>query len=290
MRRDDPRTRILIYLLLTFAFSSYFYVQGHRHGLTAGIAFGIMWCPGVAAIITSLLTRRSLREIGWRWGNSKYQLGAWVTPMLYAWPAYVLVWLAGLGGFPDQNLMGIFRQRLHLAGYSDVLTLLAVYVVTATVGVLAGSVNALGEEIGWRGLLVPELSRVTSFTNLSLFSGFIWALWHFPLIFWGNYNSGETPRWYAATCFFLMVVGISFVFAWLRLRSGSMWTATIMHAAHNTIIQGFLTPLTIKNAKTPWFIDEFGVAMLPFVFVAAYYCWSKRRELPAQEAARAAGA
>src|SRR4051812_26513153 len=82
MRREDPRTRVVVYLLLTFAFSSYFYVQGHQHGLTAKIALGIMWCPGVAAIITSLLTGRSLPEIGWGWGKSKYQLAAWVIPML----------------------------------------------------------------------------------------------------------------------------------------------------------------------------------------------------------------
>ena len=107
MRRDDPRTRILIYLLLTFAFSSYFYVQGHRHGLTTPIVLGIMWCPGVAAIVTSLLTRRSLREIGWGIGKVKYQLAAWVTPMLYAWPAYILVWMTGLGGFPAAKAVDV---------------------------------------------------------------------------------------------------------------------------------------------------------------------------------------
>jgi uncharacterized protein len=280
MRRDDPRTRILMYLLLTFAFSSYFYVQGHRHGLTTPIVLGIMWCPGLAAIVTSLLTGRSLREIGWGWGKSKYQLTAWVTPMLYAWPAYILVWTTGLGGVPAANVVDLMRQKLHLAGASDGTTLIAGYLATATVGVVFGCAGALGEEIGWRGLLVPELSKIMSFTRLSFLSGTIWALWHFPLIFWGNYNSGETPRWYAASCFFVMVVGISFVFAWLRLRSGSMWTGMIMHAAHNTIIQGFLTPLTIKNAKTAWFIDEFGVAMLPFIIGIAFYCWRKRGELP----------
>jgi len=280
MRQDEPRTRIVIYLLLTFAFSSYFYVQGHRHGLTASIALGIMWCPGLAAIVTSLLTGRSLREIGWGIGKVKYQLAAWVTPMLYAWPAYILIWMTGLGGFPAPRVVSMFRERLHLGGASDGMVLVAGYAVTATIGVVFGCAGALGEEIGWRGLLVPELSKFMSFTRLSVLSGTIWALWHFPLIFWGNYNSGETPRWYAASCFFVMVVGISFMFAWLRLRSGSMWTGMIMHAAHNTIIQGFLTPLTIKNVNTAWFIDEFGVAMLPFIIGLAYYFWSKRGELP----------
>jgi membrane protease YdiL (CAAX protease family) len=280
MNRTSASTRVLIYLLLTFTFSSYFYVQGHRHGLTASIAIGIMWCPGVAAIITSLLTGRSLREIGWRWGATKYQFAAWVVPMLYAWPAYILVWATGLGGFPAAKIVTVLRERLHLGGASDTTTLVVGYIVTATVGMLFGCIGALGEEIGWRGFLVPELSRITSFTRLSLISGTIWALWHFPLIFFGNYNSGGTPRWFSASCFFIMVVGISFGFAWLRLKSGSMWTGMIMHAIHNAIIQSYLTPLTVSNSKTPWFIDEFGAAMLPFVILIAFYFWRKRTELP----------
>src|SRR4051812_17950680 len=145
MRRDDSRTRILIYLLLTFAFSSYLYVQGHSHGLTTPIVLGIMWCPGVAAIATSLLTGRSLREIGWGWGKSKYQFAAWVTPMLYAWPAYILVWMTGLGGFPAAKVVEVIRRQVHLADASTGVTLIAGYVVTATVGVVFGCAGALGE-------------------------------------------------------------------------------------------------------------------------------------------------
>src|SRR2546430_1382585 len=37
--------------------------------------------------------------------------------------------------------------------------------------------SALGEEIGWRGFLVPELARSMSFSAVALTTGIIWATW-----------------------------------------------------------------------------------------------------------------
>ena len=58
-----------------------------------------------------------------------------------------------------------------------------------------------GEEIGWRGLLVPELVKVTSFTKTALIIGIVWAAWHIPGIFLADL-SGDTPDLYAAIFFY----------------------------------------------------------------------------------------
>jgi membrane protease YdiL (CAAX protease family) len=77
------------------------------------------------------------------------------------------------------------------------------------------------------------------------------------------------------------VVAISVVFAWLRLKSGSLWTGAMLHASHNLYVQGVFTPLTGDRGKTAWFIDEFG-AVLPIVAVAfGIYFWRRRGELSA---------
>ena len=93
-----------------------------------------------------------------------------------------------------------------------------------------------------RGFLVPELAKATSFTKLSLISGVIWAAWHSPILLFADYNAG-TNRWYALACFSVMVVSISFVFAWMRLKSGSLWTGAILHASHNLFVQGVFDQL-----------------------------------------------
>src|SRR5262249_3568404 len=85
-------------------------------------------------------------------------------------------------------------------------------------------------------------------------------------------------------CFTVMVVSMSFVFAWMRLKSGSLWTGAILHASHNLYIQGVFTPITGDTGKTKWFVDEFG-CVVPLVAVAfAVYFWTRRRELPVQQA------
>ncbi|MBV8216279.1 MAG: CPBP family intramembrane metalloprotease, partial [Verrucomicrobia bacterium] len=140
------------------------------------------------------------------------------------------------------------------------------------------------------GFLVPELFKTTGLTGTALFSGLVWALWHYPALIGADYNAG-TPVWYGLSCFTVMVLAISFFFAWLRLKSGSLWTATLLHASHNLYIQAIFTPLTRKSGDTAWFIDEFG-AVLPIVCIAfAIFFWSKRGELattnekPAQKTA-----
>ena len=51
----------------------------------------------------------------------------------------------------------------------------------ATWGVLTTAWATLGEELGWRALLVPELARRFSFTATALLSSLAWAAWHVPL-------------------------------------------------------------------------------------------------------------
>jgi hypothetical protein len=49
--------------------------------------------------------------------------------------------------------------------------------VSATIGFLAAMAFGFGEELGWRGFLVPELVKIMGFTNVALISGAHWALW-----------------------------------------------------------------------------------------------------------------
>ncbi|UCC50697.1 MAG: CPBP family intramembrane metalloprotease [Anaerolineaceae bacterium] len=60
----------------------------------------------------------------------------------------------------------------------------------ATLGVLQARLPALGEEIGWRGFMVPQLAKLTSFNKTALIGGVIWGIWHVPIIIFGGYNNG----------------------------------------------------------------------------------------------------
>jgi CAAX protease family protein len=143
---------------------------------------------------------------------------------------------------------------------------------------IRGLSTALGEEIGWRGFLVPELAKQMSYTKLSLLSGFIWAVWHCPLLLFADYNAG-TNRWYAMGCFTVMIVSTSFMFAWLRLKSGSLWPAAVLHASHNLFIQTVFDNMMRNTGKTLWYTTEFGAALAVVTTVFASFFWMRRKEV-----------
>jgi membrane protease YdiL (CAAX protease family) len=202
---------------------------------------------------------------------------SWLIPVGYALLAYLVVWTVGWGAFPNHAYMDQITKRMGI-GLSPGASSLLYLVLIGTFGMAGSLSNALGEEIGWRGFLVPELSKTFSFTATSLISGVVWAAWHAPILVGGDYNAG-TSAGYALTCFAVLVISMSFVFAWMRLASGSLWTAALLHASHNLYIQSIFTPFTRDTGRTAWYIDEFG-AVLPVVTVCvAIYFWSRRKEL-----------
>ena len=234
-----------------------------------------MWCPGLAALLTCRLVRKPVAELGWKWGKTRYQLASYLIPIAYALIAYLIVWISGLGGFYNHEFVKKIASTFGWTALPAVLVIVLYTVVNGTFGMIGSTASALGEEIGWRGFLVPELSKITSFTKTALISGAIWSVWHYPLLIFSGYNAG-TPVWYGLLCFTTMVVAISFVFAWMRLKSGSLWTAAFLHASHNLFIQGIFTPLTTDTGKTAYVIDEFGF-MLPLVtLLFAFLFWKKR--------------
>jgi uncharacterized protein len=279
---SKPVKKILVFLLLTLAFSSVFYFLIIKAGALGNLTVGLMWCPGLAGILTQLSFEKSLRGLGWRFKPVKYQLTAYLTPLAYALAAYLVLWLSGLGRFDPEGarsaLTGTFQLPAALP--NSIFTGVYFLVVATVVFVLGGLFPALGEEIGWRGLFVPELAKVTSFTNAALISGAVWTAWHAPLLVFADYNNAGAPRWYGLLCFAVLVIAISFVFAWLRLKSGSLWTAVILHAAHNSFVQAFFTPLTADTGHTAYFIDEFGLLLALAGVLTAYLFWRKRAELP----------
>jgi uncharacterized protein len=119
-----------------------------------------------------------------------------------------------------------------------------------------------------------------SFGRLAVLSGAIWAVWHFPLIIFADYNSG-TATWYSLLCFAVMVIALAVVLAWLRLRSGSVWPAALLHASHNLYVQGFFDRVTVDTGPTPWLTSEFGAALAVTIGVTAWLFWRARGELTA---------
>jgi membrane protease YdiL (CAAX protease family) len=262
--KQDAKKRIITYLIAVFALSTPFYIinivanssgSGSDSGLGDLAVLALMWMPAVAALVTTFIHQRNIRGLGWAPGKTKYLALGYLLPIVYAGVAYGIVWLTGLGAYDGSAAAEFGGLPIFLAN-------------ALTLGVLQSALLALGEEIGWRGLLVPQMARATTFTRTALISGLIWGLWHVPLILFGDYNAG-TPWWYSLLCFTVLIVGMNFAFTWLRLASSSIWPAVLMHASHNLIIQGVFDKLTADTGNTAFFTGEFGLVLALLGIVVA---------------------
>ncbi len=213
--RNTPKTAACVYIVLVLAFSSLFYSliiwSGHLGSGFGLPTYALMWCPAMAALVTCRLLGRTFRSLAWRWPQGRYVTMAYFLPLAYAGIAYGTVWALHLGGWNSEFIPQV-DQRFQLVGMPAWGSLVLYVLLSASVGMIRSLSGALGEEIGWRGFLVPELARQMSFTKVSLLSGVIWTLWHSPTLLFADYNAA-TNRLYALGCFAVMTTSASLCLA-----------------------------------------------------------------------------
>ena len=86
--------------------------------------------------------------------------------------------------------------------------------------------GALGEELGWRGLLRTELEPL-GFWRSSLVIGLLWAGWHMPAVFWGGLAGGTVVGALGLTLLLVLATPIAMA---LCRRGGSVLPAAPIHS------------------------------------------------------------
>lgn len=136
--------------------------------------------------------------------------------------------------------------------------------VNLTVANVPGIVLGLGEEMGWRGFLLPQLLPYGC--RLALVAvGLIWWAWHLPL----SFLQPEPPDIAAS-----LVTGVAgailygAILAWLRYASGSIFPVALAHVAYNNANSAAILLLDAQLAAVPWF------TLLVLAF-ACYLLWRR---------------
>ena len=89
-----------------------------------------------------------------------------------------------------------------------------------------------GEEIGWRGYLLPRLSDRVGLRAASLIVGLVWACWHLPFFFIAGGDKSGQPF----TPYLLGVIALSVSMAWLYWKTrGSLLLTMVLHASVNNM-------------------------------------------------------
>ncbi len=279
----EAKTQIVVFLAITFAISwtvaAVIYISPISYGSAASlvlVAIGYMWAPGFAALFVAWRSPTSVRRLlGLYLGRLRWVALAWTLPV-----ALVGVTI-GVGAlFPGIAFTTDPTAFLRQAGLSadEVATAMALldavplpaFVLFAAQGLAAGltinAVAALGEELGWRGLLLHALAPL-GFWKASLVIGAIWGIWHAPLIVQGHNYPGAPIA--GAIMMTVACTALAPVLTYVTVRAGTVFAAAFFHGTLNGV--GTVSLIYLAGAD-PLIASPVGVAGIVAAMVLLAAC------------------
>ena len=253
------------------------------------VAAAMMYTPAVATLVTVFAMRvprgGRLRFLGiWPLRPAKrvvwFAVAALFAPLAlvvactfvaaaFGWLRLDLVGFSGFAQLIDEQFEGLGSESMAetaRAALPPLGVLVLAQLAMIPIGGLFNALLAFGEEVGWRGWLLPARRPLGVWPAL-LTSGAIWGLWHSPLILLG-YNFGLTD-WRGVA---VMTIGCALwgvLFGWARLRSASLWPAVIGHGALNASAGLFMMLAAADSPMELWLVSPLGVSGWVVVAVLA---------------------
>ena len=244
--------RVIIFLVLTFAISwalEFFVVkpivdgQGYGKSIIAqGIVAMMMFVPALCVLLTRLLTKEGFRnskltfDIGK--DRTRYYIIAWLLPPVLCALGAVAYFVIYPARF-DPTHSYIIQQSAEMGVTITPEQMEQKVVLDLIVAVLMAPqhnvITSLGEEWGWRGYMMPKLLGKMKFFPAVLVGGFIWGIWHAPLIAMGhNYGTEYVGApWLGIAMMCLFCIALGTLFTWWCTKTGNCWPAIIGHGAVN---------------------------------------------------------
>lgn len=202
-----------------------------------------MLFPMITALVIQAVDKQKFNHTGlvrfklsWAW------LFAWLLPVVMA---FVCIGINGLlpgvrFEFGTEQLISQFnvpeeQQEIVRSQFSVIppQILVVSQVVSALVaGVTINALFAFGEEYGWRNYLVNAL-RDVKFGKAVALIGFVWGIWHFPLIMSGH-NYPNEPYW-GVLMMVVMCLMLCAIELYFTLKTRSVIVAAIIHGTFNAI-------------------------------------------------------
>lgn len=191
--------------------------------------------PSVAGILlTGLVDGKAgfhdlrSRLLRWRVDVRWYVVALLTAPLVVT--AVLLPLSLGSAGF----LPGVFTS-------DDKVSLLVI-------GLAAGLMTGLCEELGWTGFVIPRLRLRYGILTTGLIVGLLWGAWHFPLFSGGDLSGALPLALFLPVQLFTFLPAYRVLMVWVYDRTGSLLVAMLMHLSltASTLI---LQPLDVAGMR-----------------------------------------
>ena len=263
------KKRLLIYLGLAFGMAwlvfFVFILTGHTWSgstpeMMSLVSLGML-APTAAHIITRKITGEGFRLSG----KDSMMLGidlkgkkwlfflvAVILPVIYATLGDCITWLFCPEAFGEVEVRPFV-----------VIT----YPLLAVVSGVVLSFAALGEELGWRGYMMPKLIGLVGKPKALLIGGIIWGLWHAPLTCVGHNYGMDYPGfpYVGIILMCLMCTALGTILTYVTIKTDSIWPAAFMHAVNNSMPSVLLLFMK-QDALIPLWIHA--LSYIPLIILA----------------------
>lgn len=239
------KKRLIIFVTLTIAIAWIVFLLIPICGLTYGrsssvvILAAAMFVPALSSILTRLITKESFKNMYLHphfKGHMKLYLLIYFGPTALLFLSGAFYFLIFPGQFdPELTVLKELAASSDKPGLSASTLLIVQALQVAVIGPVINIIPTLGEELGWRGYLLPKLRKFFSDRTALVITGTIWGIWHLPVIVMGhNYGTAYVGYpWLGILAMVVFCVILGTVEGYISIKLESVIPAAMIHSAIN---------------------------------------------------------
>jgi len=198
--------------------------------------------PALSSLVARWAQDEGFDDVSFRFRGDwivRAMIIAWMWPVAAGLVVYGLAWLSGatkfriaatwppFGAWGPEQLLHISIRAMPIG--SAFLTRMSASLVFA----IFFSVVTFGQELGWRGYMLTRLMDAKVPAPI-FWNGLAWGLSYLPVLFRPSATASLESPWISFSFEVAGMIAISYLLAYLRLRSGSVWPAVL--GASGTVV------------------------------------------------------
>lgn len=177
------------------------------------VSLFMTWLTLGKEAMKTLFKRFFLWRVGWKW----YLVAILLLPALRFTAIPLTEWLTGI---PANYSHPMIRDVVPLDWP----------LISMVIPWILFEILTNGEEMGWRGYVLPRLQAKYNALTSSLIVGVLWGVWHLPKFLGTGLGNERSFAW-----FVVAHIALAVLYTWLYNNTrGSLLLVTLFHASGNT--------------------------------------------------------
>jgi len=278
--KSATKKRLILFVALTIVIAWILFLLvpicglPYGTGVSVAIIASAMFAPALSNVLTRLITKEGFGNMYLRphfKGHVKDYLLVYFGPTALLLLSGVLYFLIFPGSFdPELTALKGMLASSGKQGLAASNLLIVQALIFVGLGPIINIIPTLGEELGWRGYLLPKLRMFFSDRAALILTGVIWGIWHLPIIVMGhNYGTSYWGYpWLGILAMIVFCVMLGTIEGYLSIKLQSAIPAAMIHS---TVNAGAALPIYLIKGSYNTLLGPAITGMiggLPFIILA----------------------